>query len=116
MIHHLLRDHGQLLFDNSKDILSSLVRREVSPSNDPIISDLREAMVYAVMKKNTKSLAMIVMKSLQKDWFLSFLNYFNLHVNDLFPPIFVFQPSIMDCIILFLRKHLSFWLKNVKRV
>lgn len=87
-IHHLLRHHGEFYDKTCKSFLSwiSCNHQAVLPKDDGIVmKDLWPAIMYAVGIKQAKSMAMIVMQSRRRDWFTSFLNEFNLDINDEYP-------------------------------
>lgn len=87
-MHHLLRDHGEYNLNYSKAILNWLVSEAFHVVSDdeemedmveaPVWQDLREAAIYAMMEDEVGEL-------FEKDWFLLFLQHFDIAIHDLFP-------------------------------
>lgn len=76
--HHLLREHGEFYGKISESMMAWVVDdRHLSNHDDPALDDLRFAIMYGVEECQAKKVAMIVIMSRRKDWFLSYLSYFN---------------------------------------
>lgn len=83
LVHHLLRQQGEFHSKIRKSMISWLVgSSDISQSGSSIVHELRVAVFFAI-EEDAKRSAMIVARSLRKDWFLSYLNLLNLNVNEL---------------------------------
>lgn len=81
--HHLLHQHGEFHEGICWDIMTLMVNEKDSASYEDLeLDDLRFATMYAVGERQAKRIAMVVMRSRRKDWFLSYLIYYDLHIND----------------------------------
>lgn len=85
MLYRFLRDQGDYSSVHTRHFISWLTTsREARHCNDLEISQLREAVTCMVTEDDASNAAMTIMKSLRRDWFLSFLHHFDLTVNSKF--------------------------------
>lgn len=84
LIHHL-RQYGESPIWITECMLSWILYEDFTAKNVLIANDLRAAMISFVQEKEAKNLVMNILFSPPKDWFLPYLNYFDLSINDMFP-------------------------------
>lgn len=113
LLFRLLCSEGEFTLSYAKVLFSWLGNEDMCTSTDPMVDDLREAVLYALRKEEAKGLAMIVMRSCRKNGFLSFLQHFQINVNDLIPPpdqtdeSYDYQPKIHHLLYLFSSIHMN---------
>lgn len=84
-MHHMLRVHGEfypwISFDMCKWIADN---KDIAQCNNTVLEDLQAAIIFTVSDDDVMVIANIVSRSSNKDWFLSFLSCFDVHLNDSF--------------------------------
>lgn len=102
-MHHLLRYHGEFHFEICKSMLKWIaIDHNFAKVDVFVMEDLRFAIMYGVEEWQAKRMAMIILQSEARDWFISFLGYFRLSIDEEYPDFGVgkiFKPALHQTIL-----------------